>query len=84
MIDSDNAIQAEGLCNFSKKLGKNSVKVGKKLAKNVLKNQGRALEFGANVGGAFTSRSHKAAASTLPEVISFYHTERGLYLPRFI
>ena len=36
MIVSDNVIQAEGLSDFFKNLGKTSVKVGKKLAENVL------------------------------------------------
>ena len=46
------------------------------MAKNVLKNPGRALEIGANVGTAFAFRSPRAALSTLLEVISFYHTEK--------
>ena len=46
------------------------------MAKNVFKNSGRALEFGATVGSAFTSRS---PLSSLPEVINFYHTDKGLY-----
>ena len=37
MTVSDNTIEAEGLSDFFKNLGKTSVKVGKKLAKNVLK-----------------------------------------------
>ena len=53
------------------------------MAKNVLKNPGRALEIGANVGTAFASRNPKAALTSLPEVINFYHTGKGLYLPRF-
>ena len=53
------------------------------MAKNVLKNPGRALEIGANVGTAFASRNPKTALTSLPEVINFYHTGKGLYLPRF-
>ena len=53
------------------------------MAKNVLKNPGRTLEIGANVGTAFASRNPKAALTSLPEVINFYHTGKGLYLPRF-
>ena len=83
MIVSDNVIQAEGLGDFFKNLGKKGLNVSKKMAKNVLKNPGRALEIGANVGTAFASRNPKAALSTLPEVINFYHTGKGLYLPRF-
>ena len=53
MIVSDNVIQAEGLGDFFKNLGKKGLNVSKKMAKNVLKNPGRALEIGANVGTAF-------------------------------
>ena len=82
-IVSDNTIQAEGLGNFFKNLGKVSSKAAKKLASKVLKNPSRFLEIGANVATAATSRNPKAALSTLPEVIKFYHTGKGLYLPRF-
>ena len=78
MIVSDSVIQAEGLSDFFKYLGKKGLNVSKKMAKNVLKNPGRALEIGANVGSAFVSKNPKAALSTLPEVINFYHTGKGL------
>ena len=84
MIVSDNVIQAEGLVDFFKNLGKKRLNVSKKMAKNVLKNPGRALEIGANVGSAFASRRPKAALSSLPEVINFYHTGKGLYLGKFL
>ena len=84
MIVSDNVIQAEGLGNFFKNLGKLSARAGKKLATNVLKNPGRALEIGANVATAAATKSPKAALSTLPEVINFYHTGKGLYLGKFV
>ena len=83
MIVSDNVIQAEGMGSFFKNLGKISSKAGKKLATNVLKNPSRALEIGANIATAAATKSPKAALSTLPEVINFYHTGKGLYLPRF-
>ena len=54
------------------------------MAKNVIKNPGGALEIGANVGTAFASRSPKAALSSLPEVINFYHTRNGLYLGKYV
>ena len=78
MIVSDNTIKAEGLGSFFKNLGKISSKAGKKLATNVLKNPGRALEIGANIATAAATKSPKAALSTLPEVINFYHTGKGL------
>ena len=80
MIVSDNTIQAEGLSDFFKNFGENSVKVGKKLAKIFLKKPSRALDITANIATAAASRSLKNAISTLPEVINFYHTAKGLYL----
>ena len=84
MIVSDNVIQAEGLGDFFKKLGKVSGKAAKKLATNALKNPARFLEIGANVAAATASRNPKAALSALPEVINFYHTGKGLYLGKFV
>ena len=83
MIVTDNTIKA-GLSSFFKNLGKISAKAGKKLATNVLKNQGRALEITLNIATAAAAESPKAALSTLPEVINFYHTGRGLYLGKFV
>ena len=83
MIVSANVIQAEGLSDFFKNLCKKGLNVSKKMAKNVLENPGRALEIGANVVTAFASRNPIAALTLLPEVINFYHTGKGLYLPRF-
>ena len=84
MIVSDNTIKAEGLGSFFKNLGKISAKAGKKLATNALKNPARFLEIGANVATAAASRNPKAALSTLPEVINFYHAGKGLYLGKFV
>ena len=83
MTVSDNAITAEGLGSFFKNLGKFSAKAGKKLATNALKNPARFLEIGANVATAAASRNPKTGSSTLPEVINFYHTGKGLYLGKF-
>ena len=77
MIVSDNVIQAEGLGDFFKNLGKISAKAGKKLTKNVLSNPGRALDLTAKIATAAATKSPKAALSTLPEVINFYHTGKG-------
>ena len=84
MIISDDTIKAEGLGNFFKNLGKFSAKAGKKLATNVFENPGRALEIGANIATAAATKSPKAALSTLPQVINFYHTGKGLYLGKFV
>ena len=84
MTVSNNTIKEEGLGSFFKNLGKISAKAGKKLATNVLKKPGRALEITSNIATAAATRSPKAALSTLPEVINFYHTGRGVYLGKFV
>ena len=84
MIVSDNTIQAEGLGDFFKKLGKVSGKAAKNLATNALKNPSRFVEIGANVAAATATKNPKAALSALPEVIKFYHTGKGLYRGKFI
>ena len=84
MIVSDNTTQADGLSTFFKNSRKISPKAGKKLATNALKNPGRFLKIRANVATAAASRNPKAALSTLPEVINFYHKGKGVYLGRFI
>ena len=83
MTVSDNTIKAEGLGSFFKNLGKISAEAGKKLATNALKNPARFLEIGVNVATAAANRNPKAALSTLPEVINFYHTGKGLNISRF-
>ena len=63
MIVSDNVIQAEGLGDFFKCLGKASSKAAEKLAFNALKNPSSFLEIGANCAAATASRNPKAALS---------------------
>ena len=84
MLVSDNTIQAEGLGDFFKNLGKISAKAGKKLAKNVLSNPGRALDLTTKIATAAATKSPKAALSTLPEVINSYQTGRGIYLGKCV
>ena len=84
MIFSDNVIQAEGLGDFFKNLGNKGLNVSKKRAKNVLSNPGRALDLTAKIATAAASRNSKQALSTLPELITFYNTEKGLYLGKFV
>ena len=79
----DNTIKAESLGDFFKKLGRVSSEAAKKIASNALKSPARFLEIGANVAAATASRNSKVALSALPEVINFYHSGKGLYLPRF-
>ena len=84
MIAGDNTNQAEGHGDFFKNLGMISAKAGKKLAKNVISNPGRALDLTANIATAAATKSPKAALSTIPEVINFHHTGKGLYLGKFV
>ena len=84
MIVSHNTIKAEGLGSFFKNLGIISSKAGTKLATNVSKNPGRTPEIGAKVAITAASRSPKNVLSTIPEVLNFYHTGRGLYLGTFV
>ena len=83
MIVTDNTIQAEGLGDFFKSLGKKGLTVSKKMAKNVISNPGRASDLTAKIATAAASRNSKQALSTLPELITFYNTGKGLYLGKF-
>ena len=84
MIVSGNTIQAEGLGDFFKNLCKKRLKVSKKMAKNVISNPGRALDLTAKIATAAASRNSKQALSTLPELITFYKTGKGLYWGKFV
>ena len=81
---TDNMIQAKGLVDFSKNLGKKRLDISKNMTKNVIKNLGWALEIGAFLGTVFASRSPEAASSSLPEVIIFYHTGKRLCLGKSV
>ena len=80
----DNTIQAEGLRNFFKNLGKKGLNVSKKVAKIVLKNPSRSLDITANIATAAASRNPKIVMKSLPELITFYNTGKGLYLRKFV
>ena len=54
------------------------------MAKNVLSNPGRALDLTAKIATAVVSKNSKQALSTLPELINFYNTGKGLYLGKFV
>ena len=84
MTVSDNTTQVEVFSDFFKILGRSSVEVGRKLAKSLLKNLGRALDFTANVASFFPTETSKADLSILPEVFSFYFTGKGLYFRKFV
>ena len=84
MAVSDSTIKAQGLGDFCKNLGKKGLNVSKKMARNVLSNPGRALNLTAKIATAAASRNSKQALSTLPELITFYNTGKGLYLGKFV
>ena len=82
MIVSDDTIVAEGSGDFFMNLGNKRLNASKKVAKNVLRNPGRALEIRASVCTAFATRSPRAAFSS--EVINFCDTGRGLYFGKVV
>ena len=81
---SDNTVQAEGLGDFFKNLGKKGLNVSKKMAKNVFSNSGLALDLTAKIATAAASQNSKQALSTLPELITFYILGKSLYLGKFV
>ena len=76
LIVSDQTIQAEGLGDFFRGIGKAAKSVGEK----ILNNPGRALELAANIGTAAASKNPKLIAATAPDIIKFVHQGKGLYL----
>ena len=76
LIVSDQTIQAEGLGDFFRGIGKAAKSVGKK----ILNNPGRALELAANIGTAAASKNPKLIAATSPDIINVVHQGKGLYL----
>ena len=69
---------------FSKNLGEKGLNVPKKMAKNIIKNPGRALDITANIATAAASGNPKIVMSALPELITCYNTGKGLYLGSFV
>ena len=76
LIVSDQTIQAKGLGDFFRSVGKTAKNVGKK----ILNNPGRALETAANIGTAAPSKNPKVIAATAPDIIKLVHQGKGLYL----
>ena len=76
LIVSDQTIQAEGLGDFFRGIGKAAKNVGKK----ILNNPGRALELAANIGTAAASKNPRMIAATAPDIIKFVHQGNVLYL----
>ena len=77
LIASDPTIQAEGLGDFFRCVGKATKNVRKK----IFNNSGRALELAAKIRTAAASKSPKLIAATAPDIIKFVHQGKGLYKP---
>ena len=73
MTISDATIEAEGLKDFFKSVGKATVNFGKKVANNPV----RALEIAIKIGSAAASRNPRAALSATPDLIKFATTGEG-------
>ena len=85
MTVSDATIEAEGLKDFFKSVGKATVDFGKKVNNNPV----RALETASKIGSAAASRNSNATLAATPDLIKFATTGedikvvqkgRGLYL----
>ena len=74
MTVSDATIEAEGLKDFFKSVGRATVNFGKKVANNPI----RALEIASKIGTAAASRNHGAALSAAPDLIKFATTGEGI------
>ena len=75
-IVSDQTIQAEGLGDFLRGIGKAAESVGKK----ILNNPGRALKLAANIETAAASKNPRMIAATAPDIVKFVHQGKGLCL----
>ena len=88
MTVSDATIEAEGLKDFFKSVGKATVNFGKKVAnkfgKKVANNPVRALEIASKIGSAAASRNPRAALSATPDLTKFATTGEGTKRKRVI
>ena len=84
MTVSGNTIKEEGLGDFFKNLDKKRTYCVKKIAKNVLSNPVGALDLTVKIATAAVSKNSKQALSTLPELITFCNTGKGLYFGRIV
>ena len=74
MSVSDATIEAEGLKDFLKSVGKATVNFGKKVANNPV----RTLETASKIGSAAAFRNPRAALSVTPDLIKFATTGEGI------
>ena len=75
-IVSDNTIQAEGLQDFFKGLGKAAKNIGKKIVNNPT----RALEIGTNLATAALTKNPKAIANSSSICNKVYYTMEKDYM----
>ena len=74
MTVSDATIEAEGLKDFFKSVGRAPVNFGKKAANNPV----TALEIASKIGSAAASRNPKAALAATTDLIKFATTGEGI------
>ena len=74
MTVSDSTIEAEGLKDFFKSVGRAIVNFGKIFANNPV----RALEIASKIGSAAASKNPRAALSATPDLIKFATTGEGI------
>ena len=74
MTLSDATIEAEGLKDFFKSVGRATVNFGKQVANKPI----RALEIASKIGTAAASRNPRAALSATPNLIKFATTGEGI------
>ena len=74
MTVSDATLEAEGLKDFFKSVGKATVNFGKKVAKNPV----RTLEIASKIGSAAASRNPRAALSATPDLNKFATNGEGI------
>ena len=74
MTVSNATIEAEGLKDFFKSVGRATVTFGKKVANNPV----RALEIASKIGSAAANRNPRAALSATSDLIKFATTGEGI------
>ena len=74
MTVSDETIEAEGLKDFFKSVGRATFYFEKKVANNLV----RALEIASKIRSAAASRNPRAALSATPDLFKFATTGEGI------
>ena len=74
MTVSDATIEADGLIDYFKSVGRETVNFGKEVANNPV----RALEIANKIGSAASSRNPKAALAATPDLTKFATSGEGI------